>query len=612
MIIFNSIWLYVLILLFSGAVISSLCKLNVKIMLWVFLVTFNVLFVICMHDYYKTNFLFVSSPSEISWIKIIFLSQTYTLHVILLILNDVKDNIWYLLQFIYLFRNLFTTYDNLILTINTHLSFIISSSLYSIVVLLQACLITFLQLIKSILVLKVESGIYNWEGTFNSYNSVNFNTSSLNYITTVQHLFLLLTIFLTPFALFSNWNDLRYKILNIKMFLITLIALDLLLIICFSTFNLFLFILAFEATTLPLFLLIGLFGHRSKKFRAAWYLFIYTLLGSVFMLGSVILIYYQYKTVNLVEICFNYQFSNISFERFKLIWIGLFLGFAIKVPIAPFHMWLPEAHVEAPTAGSILLAGILLKLGGFGIIFFMLPFFNNNFFLPLVYTLCIISMFYSSFILFRETHIKKIIAYSSIVHMNIGILGLFSNSTIGIMGGVFMMFSHAFISGGLFYCGGIIFNRFKSYDITTIKNLSNSMPKFSLFLILLIFGNMGLPLTSGFIGEFLVLFGTIQHNYFVTLCLLLTLLFNTIYNIILLTRVLYGNLLLPSTFTNNFILKAKILYKPGWKLLTNTQDIGRLEYFSLLNLTFYSIFFGLFPNFFLIPFLMDNYLFLLQ
>jgi NADH-quinone oxidoreductase subunit M len=173
----------------------------------------------------------------------------------------------------------------------------------------------------------------------------------------------------------------------------------------------------------------------------------------------------------------------------------------------------------------------------------MLPFFNNNLFLPLVYTLTTISMLYSSFILFRETHLKKIIAYSSIVHMNIGILGLFSNNLMGIMGGVFMMFSHSFISAGLFFCGGVIFNRFKSYDITTIKNLSKTMPKFSLFVILLIFANMGLPLTSGFIGEFLVLFGVIKHNYFMTFILLVVLLLNTVYNIILLSRILYGNIL---------------------------------------------------------------------
>lgn len=223
-------------------------------------------------------------------------------------------------------------------------------------------------------------------------------------------------------------------------------------------------------------------------------------------------------------------------------------------------MWLPEAHVEAPTSGSILLAGILLKLGGFGIIFFMLPFFNNNYFLPLVYTLCVTSMFYSSFVLFRETHFKKIIAYSSIIHMNIGVLGLFSNSFPGIMGGIFMMFSHGFISSGLFFCGGIIFNRFKTYDITVIKNLSTSMPNFSLFIILLIFGNMGLPLTSGFIGEFLVLLGTFQNNYIISISILLTLFLNTIYNIILLARILYGNLFLPSFLFSGFTDSS--IYKP--------------------------------------------------
>jgi NADH-quinone oxidoreductase subunit M len=215
-------------------------------------------------------------------------------------------------------------------------------------------------------------------------------------------------------------------------------------------------------------------------------------------------------------------------------------------------MWLPEAHVEAPTAGSILLAGILLKLGGYGIIFFMLPFFNNFYFLPLIYTLTLISIFYSSFILFRETHLKKIIAYSSIIHMNIGILGLFSNNIIGITGGIFMMFSHGFISSGLFFCSGVIFNRFKSYDITTIKNLSTSMPKLTFLFIILIFGNMGLPLTSGFIGEFLVLYGLFKHNFFITCCILISLLLNTIYNILLMTRLLYGNFIWPVFFNKKF------------------------------------------------------------
>jgi NADH-quinone oxidoreductase subunit M len=142
----------------------------------------------------------------------------------------------------------------------------------------------------------------------------------------------------------------------------------------------------------------------------------------------------------------------------------------------------------------------------------MLPFFNNNYFLPLVYILTLVSIFYSSFILLRETHLKKIIAYSSIIHMNIGVLGLFSNNIVGITGGIFMMISHGFISSGLFFCGGIIFNRFKTYDITAIKNLNSSMPLFSSLFIILIFGNMGLPLTSGFIGEFLVLIGLLKHN----------------------------------------------------------------------------------------------------
>lgn len=459
------------------------------------------------------------------------------------------------------------------------------------------------------------SRTYNFDSTFITYDPAH-HLSMLNYLTPIQHLFIVLTVFLTPLALLSNWNDLKHKWYNIKSFLLLLIALVALLIICFSTFNLFLFIVMFESTTLPLFLLISLFGHRSKKHRAAWYLFIYTLLGSIFLLGSIILIFSQYRCVNLLEIYLNYKFEGLTFDRFKLIWLGLFLGFAIKVPIAPFHMWLPEAHVEAPTAVSILLAGILLKLGGFGIIFFLMPFFHCTYFIPFVQTITIISMLYSSFILFRETHLKKIIAYSSIIHMNIGILGLFTNNVVGMAGGIFMMFSHGFISAGLFFCAGIIFDRFKTYDITTIKNLSVSMPKFSFFLIILIFGNMGLPLTSGFVGEFLVLLGATKQSYFIIFAILLVLLLNTIYNIILMTRILYGNLMWPSMFWANTgnrqtYLDSRWIYRPVWELITVAQDITRIEFFALLLLSACTIFFGIYPNFLLLAFVKDPYLILM-
>lgn len=578
-------------------------------MLWFFLILFNILFILILWDYCKTNFYNCFTSYNIFPTHLLFTNlQYFYYYSYLQTVVDLKCLFLKYLKFIAFFLTKGANISlwlkcNLWLQTYIYFNVVIFAYLY---LNIYTLVLNFIYLFTKVPFINITNPVYNWEGVFQHYNLYSV-TTNLNYLTSLQHLFILLTIFLTPFALFSNWNDLKYKIFNIKAFLIILTSLILLLVISFSTLNLFLFIIMFEATTLPLFLLISLFGHRSKKYRAAWYLFIYTLVGSIFMLGSVILIYYQYKTLNLFEIFFNYQFTNISLERFKLIWIGLFIGFAIKVPIAPFHMWLPEAHVEAPTAGSILLAGILLKLGGYGIIFFMLPFFNNNFFLPLVYTLTIISMFYSSFILFRETHLKKIIAYSSIVHMNIGILGLFSNSLIGIMGGIFMMFSHGFISAGLFYSAGIIFNRFKSYDITTIKNLSSNMPKFSFFVILLIFGNMGLPLTSGFIGEFLVLFGTAQHNYFITFSLLIVLLLNTIYNIILLTRILYGNLLWPAFF-NNKILKKKTITKPKWMLLTITQDISRLDFFALGSLGFYSIFFGIFPNFLISGLISDGYL----
>jgi NADH-quinone oxidoreductase subunit M len=271
-------------------------------------------------------------------------------------------------------------------------------------------------------------------------------------------------------------------------------------------------------------------------------------------------------------------------------------------------MWLPEAHVEAPTAGSILLAGVLLKLGGYGFIFFLIPFFSFLKFLPLIYTLTTLSMIYSSFILFRETHLKKIIAYSSIIHMNIAVLGLFSDNLSSISGGIFMMFSHGFISSGLFFSAGIIFNRFKTYDITIIKNLSQTMPKFSLFFIILIFSNIGLPLTSGFIGEFLILLGTFNQNFVLTIVILFILLLNTIYNMLLLTKILYGNFFNLTTKLTNLMITNTIIYKPIRRVSTSIYDISRLESVSLFLLCFFSIFFGIFPQFFLTSIQIDYFI----
>ena len=428
-----------------------------------------------------------------------------------------------------------------------------------------------------------------------SVNTVYLRTAPA--ITSIQFCFILLTLFLVPLALFSNWNDLKHQTFNIKYFLLLISSLTLLIILSFSTNDLFLFVVFFESTSLPLFLLIGFFGHRSKKYRASWYLLLYTLFGSIFLLGSVVLVYSQYQTTNLLEIAINYQFKFISQERLNLIYLGLLIGFAIKIPMFPFHMWLPEAHVEAPTSGSILLAGVLLKLGGYGLIYFLLPFFNLNTYYPLVAISATLGIVYSSFILFRETHLKKIIAYSSIVHMNLGVFGLFSQQFEGVTGALFMMFSHGFISSGLFFCAGVIFNRFKTYDITSIKGLANYTPKLVLALVILLCGNIGLPLTAGFVGEFFVLVGVFKTNRLALIIVILGLFLNTVYNLLLIVRVCYGNFNYMTYYRYNLDLTQLHRSNSITYYTKQTQDLSRLETLSLSLFCSLSVVLGVYPQF---------------
>ena len=351
---------------------------------------------------------------------------------------------------------------------------------------------------------------------FNSFyfDSINFLCLDFNIFNLcltfgldgISLFFFVLTSFLIFICILFTWDSsfLKEHILN-------LLILELLLLLVFSTLDLLLFYIFFEAILIPMFLIIGVLGSRARKIRAAYLLFFYTLFGSLLMLIGLLYIYSTTGTLNL-EYLMAYNFS--LFEQ-KCLWLSFFISFASKIPMFPFHIWLPEAHVEAPTVGSVLLAGILLKLGVYGFIRFSLLLFPyaSLYFSPLVYFLAIIGLLYSSFTAIRQTDIKRIIAYSSIAHMNLVVLGIFSFNIIGLEGSIIQSINHGFVSGGLCLLVGILYDRYHTRFLYYYSGLVHVMPLYSFFLLLFTFANIAVPGSSSFVGEFMLLAGIYKNNF---------------------------------------------------------------------------------------------------
>lgn len=341
--------------------------------------------------------------------------------------------------------------------------------------------------------------------------------------------------------------------------------------------NLLVFYFFFESTLIPMFFIIAYWGSRSRKIHASYMFFFYTAFGSIFLLLALLIIYSMFHTFDIRLI----YFFKIDFERQLILWVLLFLGFSVKVPLPPFHIWLPEAHVEAPTFGSMILAGILLKLGSYGMLRFILPVFNyaNYFFAPLVYTLCVISIVYISAIACRQVDIKKIIAYSSVAHMSFVVIGLFSFSIEGIVGSIFLMISHGLISAALFACIGILYERYGTRLTFYYNNVVQNMPIFSVFFFLFILSNIGFPLTSGFIGEFLICIASAQINFLMTILIIFSIFFTAIYCFMLFNKIIFSR----SNFfdTNGFIYR----------------DLNKSEFYSLLYLFIFIMLLGICPWF---------------
>jgi|688.fasta_scaffold02062_1 proton-translocating NADH-quinone oxidoreductase chain M len=406
-------------------------------------------------------------------------------------------------------------------------------------------------------------------------NVVKFNLLPLNYgIDIISVLFLLLTCFLFIIVFLSA---LTLEMKELKKFLIIIYIIYFFLLNIFLVQNLFLFFFFFESIVFPMYFLIMMGGSRFQKVKAAYYFFFFTVIGSLFMFISINYLFLQFNTFNF-DILFHCIKENCSIIEQRYLWLSFFLSFAIKIPMFPFHTWLPEAHVEAPTIGSVILAGILLKLGSYGFIRIPLYLFPeaNVFFSSYVHTLCIISIFYASFVALRQTDIKRIIAYASIAHMNLIVLGIFSFNTIGIYGAIFQSISHGLVSSGLFLLIGMLYNRYKTRLISYYSGLAQIMPIFSSYFLFFILANMSFPLTSNFIGELLLFIGISKLKFNVLFFSLLSIILNTIYSLWFCNRLLYGN------------SKSHLLIK--------FKDLTAIELF-LISLLFLSILIlGIFPN----------------
>ena len=353
----------------------------------------------------------------------------------------------------------------------------------------------------------------------------------------ISLLFIILTTFLTPLCILTSYNIIKKQV---KQYFMLFLFLEFFLILIFSILDLFFFYIFFESVLIPMFLLIGIWGSRERKIRASFLFFIYTLTGSVLMLLAILSIYYNtgttdYQTLLKIDIDPFYQ---------KIYWLAFFASFAVKVPMLPFHIWLPEAHVEAPTAGSVILAGILLKLGSYGLLRFSMPLFPlaTIYFTPLVYTMSIIAIVYTSLTAIRQTDIKRVIAYASVAHMNLILLGMFSLTVEGIEGSILQMLSHGLVSSALFLCVGVLYDRYHTRLISYYSGLAHRMPIFVSIFLLYIMANIALPGTSSFVGELLIFVGTYQSNTTITFFGATGMVLGGAYSLWLYNRIAFGNL----------------------------------------------------------------------
>ncbi|WP_306256821.1 NADH-quinone oxidoreductase subunit M [Pararhizobium sp. IMCC21322] len=352
----------------------------------------------------------------------------------------------------------------------------------------------------------------------------------------ISMLFVILTTLLMPLCILASWTSIDKRL---KEYMIAFLVLETLMIGVFCALDLVLFYIFFEAGLIPMFLIIGVWG-GARRVYASFKFFLYTLLGSVLMLIAIMAMYWEAGTTDIPTLL-AFQFPA---GMQTWLWLAFFASFAVKMPMWPVHTWLPDAHVEAPTAGSVILAGILLKMGGYGFLRFSLPMFPlaSDDFAPLVYALSVIAIIYTSLVALMQEDIKKLIAYSSVAHMGFVTIGIFTMTTQGVQGGIFQMLSHGLISGALFLCVGVIYDRMHTREIAAYGGLVNRMPFYAVVFLIFTMANVGLPGTSGFVGEFLVLMGIFKVNTWVAIFAATGVILSAAYALWLFRRVVFGQL----------------------------------------------------------------------
>ena len=410
--------------------------------------------------------------------------------------------------------------------------------------------------------------VYNWIESSNIIFYLGVDGISL--------FFILLTTLLIPICLLASWDAIKF---NEKEYFIAFLAMEALVIAVFCVLDIILFYVFFESVLIPMFIIIGVWGSRERRIRAAYMFFLYTLLGSVLMLLAILYIYYQAGTTDY-QILLTTTFDP---EVQKLLWLAFFASFAVKVPMLPVHIWLPEAHVEAPTAGSVILAGILLKLGSYGFLRFSLPLFPyaSVYFTPFIYSFACIAVIYTSLTAIRQTDLKRIIAYASVAHMNLVLIGMFVYNLQGLEGSILQQLSHGLVSGALFLCVGVIYDRHHTRLVKYYSGLAHTMPIYIAIFMFFSMANIALPGTSSFVGEFLILAGAFQTN--TTVCVLSAtgMILGGGYSLWLFNRVAFGNI--------------KVQYMKAF------SDVDKREFATLLPLIVLTLVMGIYPEIFLDP-----------
>ena len=367
---------------------------------------------------------------------------------------------------------------------------------------------------------------FSWFNDFNFYYHIGIDGISLFMV--------ILSTFLTPLCILASWDSIKKRV---KEYMLAFLFLETVMIGMFTSVDILLFYIFFEAVLIPMYLIIGIWGGE-RRIYASFKFFLYTLLGSVLMLIAIVVIYQLTNSMSIAELQGNFFPRNIQLY----LWLAFFASFAVKIPMWPFHTWLPDAHVEAPTAGSVILAGVLLKMGGYGFIRFSLGILPeaSAYFSPLIMILSIIAVIYTSLVALAQTDIKKLIAYSSVAHMGLVTIGIFVVNSQGLEGAMVQMISHGVVSGALFLCVGVIYDRMHTRDINFYGGLVNRMPIYATVFMIFMLGSVGLPGTSGFVGEFLVIIGAFKYSSIVVIVAASGVVLSAVYMLYLYKRIIFG------------------------------------------------------------------------